>query len=112
MPISQQLSTRFGKFVLCASLVSLFGCASQRVPYGPDKMASFTPDCRIAEQQIAWLVSMKPTVGEKMSNNFTNYFVGRLSSDTDYQSSKNISNGQMDWWIRTNLKEVYNQCKN
>lgn len=74
-------------------------------------MASFEPDCRIAEQQIIWLQSLRPTDGEKLAANFHNKFLGFPSLDKTYFDRKQVANGNMDWWIQTNIRQVYKECQ-
>lgn len=103
-----QLSTRFGKFVLFVSLCSLVGCAT-RPSYGTARMKEFQPDCRIAEQQIIWLQSLRPTYYEKTSAALVNRLIPIPTEG--YNERMLTANSQIDWWVDTNIERVYRQCQ-
>ena len=72
-------------------------------------MKDFQPDCRIAEQQIIWLNSLRPTYYEKTSAALANRL---LPFETEgYTERKYITNSQIDWWVNTNIERVYEKCR-
>ena len=109
MPTLMQSSLRFGKCVLFVSLCSLVGCANNRPSYGVDRMAEFVPDCRIAEQQIIWLNTLRPTYSEKVSAAFTSRMIP-IATD-GYRDRYYIANNQIDWWVDRNIEQVYQACQ-
>lgn len=97
-----------GKFVLYASVFSLVGCAAQR-PYVPtEQLGSFKVDCSIAEQQVAWLLSIKPTAIEKQNARVNVAFFGPWSKE--YSANKELAENKIDWLIDYNIRDVYRQC--
>jgi hypothetical protein len=72
-------------------------------------MKEFIPDCRIAEQQIIWLQSLRPSYYEKTSATLINKIVPIPSEG--YYERTNIANSQIDWWVSTNIEQVYRECQ-
>jgi hypothetical protein len=73
-----------------------------------EQMKTFRPDCQIAEQQVAWLNSMRPTETERVSSRMKANLIG--IAHPDYQANADIGNYKIDWWVNQNIKEVYRQC--
>ena len=96
----------FGVCVVFVSLASLTGCAT-RVSYGTQRMSDFRPDCRIAEQQIAWLQSMRPTESEKATAKVRSVFLKAPMLNDSYWDNRLVSEGYIDWWVETNIRQVY-----
>ena len=107
--MSKLLSLNFGKFALFA-LVSLSGCASHRMVPSIDQLSKFEPDCRIAQQQIDWLKSLKPTLKEKQDSRLQMALFGGFSSD--YRKNRDIVDNKVDWMINLNIRDVYRVCYN
>ena len=102
-------NTNFGKYVLVA-LVSLGGCANtQRIHPSTDKLVSLRPDCRIAQQQLDWLRSIRPTYSEKIDARSQMLTYGGFSKE--YQRNRDIVEGKIDWLIDLNIKDIYKQCQ-
>lgn len=110
MAVLSQSKRKFGVYVLCASLLSLGGCAT-RTPYGTERFSNFKPDCRIAEQQIVWLQSMKPTEAEKTKAKFRESFFKFPMFDDSYFENKKVAEGYIDWWVEVNIRQVYLECQ-
>lgn len=106
--ISKLSNIKFGKFALLA-IVSLAGCSSQRIAPSNHDLASLTPDCRIAEQQVQWLESLRPTHRERNYARQEMFFWGGFSKD--YQQNKDIANNKIDYLIDLNIKEIYYKCR-
>jgi hypothetical protein len=73
-----------------------------------EQMKAFQPNCSIAEQQVAWLNSMRPTEGDRVSSRMKANLIG--IAHPDHQANSDIANYKVDWWIDQNLKEVYRKC--
>ena len=102
-------NTNFGKFALVA-LVSLSGCASQRIYPSTDKLVKLQPNCAIAQEQLDWLRSIRPSKAERIDARFEVLTYGGFSSD--YRRNKDILDGKVDWLIDMNIKDIYKQCSN
>jgi hypothetical protein len=98
----------FGKFALIA-LVSLSGCASQRIYPSTDKLVRLEPNCEIAQEQLDWLRSIRPTFKERIGARNEVLAWGGFSRD--YQNNKNISDGKIDWLIDLNIRDIYRKCQ-
>ena len=98
----------FGKFALVV-LVSLSGCATQRIYPSTDKLARLEPNCQIAQEQLDWLRSIRPSYKEKIDARNEVLAFGGFSKD--YQNNKNISDGKIDWLIDMNIMDIYKQCQ-
>jgi uncharacterized protein YcfL len=57
--IANNLRAKFGGFVISVSLFSLVGCASAPTATVNDVLM-FRPNCKIAEQQLAFLYNIRP----------------------------------------------------
>ena len=73
-----------------------------------EQMKTFRADCRIVEEQVAWLNSMRPTEGQRVSSRMKANLMG--IAHPDYQENADIANYKIDWWVDQNLKEVYRKC--
>jgi hypothetical protein len=101
-------NTKFGKFVLLVSLASLTACGTTRYSPTAEQLSEFKPNCSIARQQIEWLNSLRTTSDERLGSRAQTKMFGILTSD--YQHRVDQGNGLTDWWVNTNIKEVYNKC--
>ncbi len=104
--------TKFGKYVLSVMFVSLVaGCASteQRILPSPHTLASFKPDCNMAQQQLEWLRSLRPTVQERRNALFEVQMWGGFSKD--FRKNKDIVDNKVDYLIDINIDEIYYRCK-
>lgn len=98
----------FGKFALVA-LVSLSGCASQRIYPSTDKLVRLEPNCAIAQEQLDWLRSIRPSKSERIDARFEVMTFGGFSAD--YKKNKDILDGKVDWLIDLNIRDIYKQCQ-
>lgn len=108
MKILTLSSINFGKFVLVA-LVSLSGCASQRIAPSQDKLATFTPNCAMAQEQLDWLRSVRPTRREHQDARLETYAYGGFSNN--YRTNKEMVDGRVDYLVDLNIKEIYYVCQ-
>lgn len=103
---------KFGRYVLSAILVSsVLGCSTteQRIMPSTHALASFKPDCKIAEQQLEWLRSIRPTDQERRNARTEVYMWGGFSKE--FRNNKNIVDNKMDYLININIDEIYYKCK-
>ncbi len=103
---------KFGKYVLSVMLVSLFaGCASteQRILPSHQTLASFKPDCNIAEKQLEWLRSLRPTLQERRDAQLEVFMWGGFSKE--FRKNKDIVDNKVDYLININIDEIYYRCK-
>ena len=73
-----------------------------------EHLSKFVPDCSKAEQQILWLQSLRTTRDERLSAAVNIQAFGFLTND--YQNRKDTANGLQNWWVDTNIREVYKKC--
>ncbi len=106
--ISRLSNIKFGKFALLA-IVSLSGCASQRILPSNNDLAFISPNCQIAEQQIEWLQSIRPTQKERSYARQEMFFWGGFSQN--YRQNKDISTNKIDYLIDLNIQEIYYKCQ-
>jgi hypothetical protein len=100
-------STKFGKYVLLASLCSLTACASN-MPMPVEGMKEFRADCSKAEEQVAWLNSMRQSDGSMIASRLSGGLLGPAHSD--FQANQDIGNHTINWWVDTNIRQVYRKC--
>lgn len=72
-------------------------------------LAFLQPDCKIAEQQVQWLHSLRPTQKERSYAQQEMFFWGGFSKD--YQQNKRIATNKIDYLIDVNIKEIYYKCQ-
>ena len=109
MKLTSKLSNiKFGKFALFA-IVSLAGCSTQRILPSNHDLVSLQPDCRIAEQQVQWLHSIRPTSKERIYAQQEMFFWGGFSRN--YFQNKDITTNKIDYLIDLNIKEIYYKCQ-
>lgn len=97
-----------GKFALIV-LVSLAGCASQRITPSNEDLGYFKPDCSIAQQQLDWLRSIRPNIYERRDALQETMAWGAFSKN--YRQNKDIVDGKIDYLIDLNIKEIYYKCQ-
>lgn len=73
-----------------------------------EHLSKFVPDCSRAEQQIIWLQSLRTTRDERLSAAVNVQTFGLLTRD--YQNKRDTANGLQNWWVDTNIREVYKKC--
>jgi hypothetical protein len=94
--------------VLLVSLSSLSACGTTRYTPSAEQLSEFKPNCAIARQQVEWLNSLRTTPDEQLGSRAQVKLFGPLTSD--YQYRVDHGRGLTNWWINTNIKEVYNKC--
>lgn len=94
--------------MLCASLCSLVGCGTTRYQMPAENLSTFVPDCSKAEQQITWLDSLRTTREEQFASQVHVRTQGLFTNG--YQARRDTANGLNNWWINTNIREVYKKC--
>lgn len=104
-------NTNFGKFVLVASLfnISTAFAFEGHMKYRHE-IISLQPNCDIADQQLNWLHSLKPTRAEVSDARNNLFFVGGFSKY--FHFNKDISNGTIKWAVDQKVREIIAQCKN
>jgi len=104
-------STNFGKFVLVASLISLSSAHAfeGHLKYRHE-ILSLVPDCKIADQQLNWLYSLKPTRSEISDARNSIFFIGVFSKY--FRENKDIANGTIKWAVNEKIREIMIQCTN
>lgn len=108
MKTSMPSNIKFGKFALVV-LVSLTGCASQRIAPSQDKLATFVPNCAMAQEQLDWLRSVRPTYREHQDARLETYAYGGFSRS--YRTNKDLVDGRVDYLVDLNIKEIYYVCQ-
>lgn len=86
----------------------LTACGTTRYSMTAEQMSTFKPDCSRAREQIEWLNSLRTTRDERLGGAIQVKIFGPFASD--YQHRVDNANGLNEWWITTNMKEVYNKC--
>jgi hypothetical protein len=71
-------------------------------------MIDFEVNCRIKDQQITYLESIKPKRSEKHAADLEMKISGIFTKDLGYK--RNLSEGGLDYWIDQNLTEL-SKCK-
>ena len=93
------LKLKFGVFVLSVSLCSLTtGCASgysQKVT--ASDIINFKTDCKIKNQQLAYLNSLKKSKDESTLASLEVAFFGPFAKDYGYK--KNLATDNINYWI-------------
>lgn len=101
----------FGKFVLVASLFNIpTAFAFEGHMKYRHEIISLRPDCGIAEQQLNWLYSLKPSKAEVSDAKNSLFFVGGFSKY--FYFNKDMSDGTINWAVDQKVKEIVEQCKN
>jgi hypothetical protein len=98
----------FGKFVLSVAVCSLVGCAETKIRPEPIEIVRLQPDCRIVEQQLDWLRSMKPTANERQNAAMQVGLFDKLSKE--YSSNRNVADYNYDYVIRLKIRDIYSVC--
>jgi hypothetical protein len=101
-------SINFGKFVLFVSLCSLVGCGTTRYQMTAEDLSNFKVDCSRVEEQVAFLNGLRTTREEQFGAKFQIRTFGPFTAD--YQARRDTANGLNNWWINTNLREIYKRC--
>jgi hypothetical protein len=102
---------KFGLFVLSVSLSSLVGCASSyREKFTTQDVIHFEVDCKIKDQQLAYLKSIKRSRSETQMAALEVATLGPLFAK-DYEYKKSLSQQHVNWWIDNVIDEV-NGCPN
>ncbi len=103
-------NTNFGKFGLCVVLLNLVGCAGYHSVHRPtiEELTRFKPNCEIAEQQLIYLKSLKPTQDEMNWANSQVQIFGKLSKE--YTANRDVGNGRYTYIINENIRDLYKQC--
>lgn len=99
----------FGKFVLVASLFNPFlSHAFEGHLKIRHEIISLIPNCQIADQQLKWLYSIRPTRQEVADARTSLFFVGGWSKN--FRANQDVSNGTINWAINQKVKEILEQC--
>lgn len=72
----------------------------------------FQPDCKIRDQQMAMLMSMRQTQDQQLIANTRNWIQPWqvLTDPTQYQHYRAIGTGQTNWLIDRHLMYLRNNC--
>ena len=92
--------TAFGIYVMCAALFS--GCANQidprRVPMSTQDLNHFQVDCRIKNQQVAMLQSMRQSRDEQFASSMRS-IARPFSWTSDHDIAYNNPNKYIDFHL-------------
>jgi hypothetical protein len=73
-----------------------------------ESLSTFVPDCSKAEEQINWLNSLRTTREEQFGAQLQVKAFGPFAKD--YIGRQDTAKGLNNWWINTNIREVYKKC--
>jgi hypothetical protein len=106
--IKQQLKLAFGAFAI---IVSVSANAELRVMPSMD-LDHFQIDCRIKEQQVRFLQSMRVNADERMNAGLLNIGMiwQRFTSPAQFQQRADIGNGYSNWAINQLLMRLAYDC--
>jgi hypothetical protein len=99
----------FGASVISVSLLS--GCASPQTMHAVD-LESFQINCRIKEQQIRFLQSMRSGRDERMYAGLGNLArpLSRWSDSEEHYQRRSIHSGRTNWLINQHLLHLARDC--
>ena len=112
----RKLSIVFGICVITASLFST-GCATKvaqsRPPMEVADLDKFVVDCRLKEQQMAMLQSMRQNRYDAFDARIANISKPwtSLTNPQQYAHNQNISSGQTNWMINQHLMTLRDYCQ-
>ena len=100
----------FGAFVTIVSVFNV-GCANYS-PVMSSHLDSFQIDCRIKEQQVRFLQSMRNTNNEKFNARATNAVMPwtMITDSSNYQHRQGVQTGYNDWVINQLLLRLGYDC--
>jgi hypothetical protein len=106
--IKQQLKLAFGAFAI---IVSVSASAELRVMPTID-LDHFQIDCRIKEQQIRFLQSMRVNADERINANLLNIGLlwQRFTNPAQFQQRADIGSGYSNWAINQLLVRLAHDC--
>lgn len=105
-------------FGACAIVVSLCsGCAVATgtpgvAPMNYVDLNYFQPDCRIRDQQVAMLMSMRQTPDQMLIGHTTNWIQPwqSVTNPDKYNNTRAVATGQTNWLIDRHLMYLRNNC--
>jgi hypothetical protein len=99
-PVVHRFATAFGMCVMCAVLFS--GCASQidpnRMPMNTADLNHYQINCKIKDQQVAFLQSMRQTREEQFGAHMRS-MIRPFSWTHDHDIAHNNPNQLIDFWL-------------
>lgn len=100
----------FGVSVIFVSLFS--GCASQPKTMHVVDLENFQVNCRIKEQQIQLLQSMRQSRDDRLVAGLSNLVQpwGRWFGSDEYVQRANVHNGRTNWLINQHLMHLSRDC--
>jgi hypothetical protein len=100
---------KFGICVIAVSLCSLIGCASPyREKVYSNDMSNFFPDCRIRNQQVAFLKTLKAGRSEMQTAQMELALFGPFTTDPHYKTQ--LANGDLNYHIQRAIERVEIIC--
>lgn len=107
----RQLKLNFGTFVIVVTLLNLVGCASPyRVSMSNEDLTQFRIDCQKKEEQLRYLRSLLPNKQETSWAKTETKFFGDFTPGHD--DKQEIASGTRVWWVKSNITDIYQTCKN
>jgi hypothetical protein len=100
----------------CVIIASLFSTGCQVVPVREPMaivdLERFTVDCRIKEQQIQMLQSMRTSADDRLWNHMRNVVAPwqHYTQPGAWRQRQQLSQGRSDWLINQNLLILGNNC--
>jgi hypothetical protein len=108
--LNRKLNIASGVFVTLVSLSNI--SAAQNVAMHPDDLDRFVVDCKLKEQQIAMLQSMRQSRNDiaaaRVNNAFKPWTV--ITDPRNYNYHSQVGSGRVNWLIDQLLMQLRDYC--
>jgi hypothetical protein len=101
-----KLKPKFGVFVICASLLSLTGCASNRLT--TSELLNHQTNCEHVEQELAFLEQNAPNRIDQIWAGVQIMTLGIFTPDRDRKAQ--VANGSSAYWVQSIKEDYYRKC--
>ena len=102
----KKFKPKFGVFVICVGLLSLTGCASNRVT--TSELLTYQTNCENVEQQLTFLEQNAPSRIDQIWAGVQIMTLGVFTPDRERKSQ--IANGSSAYWVQSIKEDYYRKC--